>query len=104
MKQRTYRILLTPQEEGGFSVSVPTLPGCFTQSETTEEAIKLAKKAISLYVEGLESDGETFQVVTEISDAEAKELLQAKRDFLEGKITARPWEEIKKDLVRTTLF
>jgi antitoxin HicB len=97
MKQRTYRILLTPEEEGGFSVSVPTLPGCFTQGETTEEAI-------SLYVEGLESEGESFQVVTDISDTEAKELLQAKREFLAGKIIARPWDEIKKDSGRTTLF
>jgi predicted RNase H-like HicB family nuclease len=58
MKQRTYRILLTPEEEGGFSVSVPALPGCFTQGETIEEAIEMAKEAIILYVESLEEDGE----------------------------------------------
>ncbi len=57
MKQRTYRILLTPEEEGGFSVSVPALPGCFTQGETIDEAIEMAKEAISLYVETLEEDG-----------------------------------------------
>ena len=57
MTQRTYRILLTPEEEGGFSVSVPALPGCFTQGETIEEAIEMAKEAISLYVESLEADG-----------------------------------------------
>ena len=58
MKQRTYRILLTPEDEGGFSVSVPALPGCFTQGETIEEAIEMAKDAISLYIESLEADGE----------------------------------------------
>lgn len=58
MKQRTYRVLLTPEDEGGFSVSVPALPGCFTQGETIEEAIQMAKEAISLYVESLEEDGE----------------------------------------------
>jgi predicted RNase H-like HicB family nuclease len=58
MKQRTYRILLTPEEEGGFSVSVPALPGCFTQGETIEEAIEMAKEAISVYIESLEEDGE----------------------------------------------
>lgn len=58
MTQRTYRILLTPEEEGGFSVSVPALPGCFTQGETIEEAIEMAKEAISLYVESLEADGQ----------------------------------------------
>lgn len=58
MKQRTYRILLTPEDEGGFSVSVPALAGCFTQGETIEEAIEMAKEAISLYIESLEQDGE----------------------------------------------
>lgn len=58
MLQRTYRILLTPEEEGGFSVAVPALPGCFTQGETIDEAIQMAKDAIILYVESLEADGE----------------------------------------------
>jgi antitoxin HicB len=58
MKQRTYRILLTPEDEGGFSVSVPALPGCFTEGETVEEAIEMAKEAISAYIESLEEDGE----------------------------------------------
>jgi hypothetical protein len=35
------------------------------------------------------------QGVVQLSEEEVKDLLQAKRDFLEGKITARPWEEIK---------
>jgi antitoxin HicB len=58
MTQRTYRILLTPEDEGGFSVSVPALPGCFTQGETIEEAIEMAKEAISVYIEALEDEGE----------------------------------------------
>lgn len=57
--QRTYRVLLTPEAEGGFSVFVPALPGCFTQGETVEEAMEMAREAIGLYVESLESDGET---------------------------------------------
>ncbi|MVN20688.1 type II toxin-antitoxin system HicB family antitoxin [Mucilaginibacter arboris] len=56
--QRTYRVLLTPEAEGGFSVSVPALPGCFTQGETIEEAMEMAKEAISLYIESLELDAE----------------------------------------------
>jgi antitoxin HicB len=58
MKQRTYRILLTREKEGGFSVSVPVLPGCFTQGETIDEAISAAKEAIGLYVNCLKDDGE----------------------------------------------
>jgi antitoxin HicB len=49
-----YRVLLTPEDEGGFSVSVPELSGCFTQGESIEEAIEMAKEAISLYVESLD--------------------------------------------------
>lgn len=58
MTQRIYRILITPEEEGGFSVSVPSLPGCFTQGETIEEVIEMAKEAISLHIESLEAEGE----------------------------------------------
>jgi antitoxin HicB len=58
MKRRTYRILLTPEDVGGFSVSVPALPGCFTQGETIDEAIEMAREVIGLYVESLKKDGE----------------------------------------------
>ena len=36
----------------------------------------------------------------QFSEEEVKSLLQAKRDFIEGKTTARPWEEIKRNLKR----
>ena len=44
-------IVLEPQEEGGFTAYVPSLPGCISQGETKEEAIKNIKEAIELYVE-----------------------------------------------------
>jgi antitoxin HicB len=54
-----YTILLHPDaEEGGYTVTVPALPGCVTQGETLEEAIAMAKDAIRLYVESLLADGE----------------------------------------------
>lgn len=79
-------------------MSVPALPGCFTQGETIKEAVEMAREAISLYIESMGTSGEAFQIVTLISDTEAADLVQAKRDFLEGRTTARDWEEIKKDL------
>lgn len=42
-------IVLEPQEEGGFTVYVPSLPGCISQGETKEEAINNIKEAIELY-------------------------------------------------------
>jgi antitoxin HicB len=48
-----YDIVFTAEETGGYSVSVPELPGCFTQGETMEEAVNMAREAIILYVESL---------------------------------------------------
>jgi predicted RNase H-like HicB family nuclease len=47
-----------PEEEGGYSVEVPALPGCYTQGETREEAIAMAKEAIELYLESCKTHSE----------------------------------------------
>lgn len=59
MSQRTYRVLLTQEPEGGFTVSVPALPGCITYGESIDHALSMAKEAIELYVETLEAEGDT---------------------------------------------
>ena len=60
MKDYRYTIILHPEPEaGGYSVTVPALPGCVTQGETLEEAITMAKDAIRLYVESLLAEGKT---------------------------------------------
>jgi predicted RNase H-like HicB family nuclease len=59
MTRREYTIILHPDvEEGGYTVTVPALPGCVTQGETLEEAIAMAKDAIRLHIEALVADGE----------------------------------------------
>jgi predicted RNase H-like HicB family nuclease len=55
MKNQKYSIILTPEDDGGYSVAVPELPGCFTQGETLDKAIDMAKEAIILYLESLEN-------------------------------------------------
>ncbi|MBI2906203.1 MAG: type II toxin-antitoxin system HicB family antitoxin [Chloroflexi bacterium] len=56
---RRYTIILEPDpEEGGYTVTVPALPGCVTQGETVEESIERAKEAIAGYIESLEAHGE----------------------------------------------
>ncbi|MCU0471394.1 MAG: type II toxin-antitoxin system HicB family antitoxin [Arcicella sp.] len=54
----TYRIMLHPEPEGGFTVNVPSLPGCITYGENVEEAIAMAKEAIELYIEELKDRGD----------------------------------------------
>lgn len=46
MRTLTYRILLQPEPEGGFTVLVPSLAGCVTFGETVDEAIQNAREAI----------------------------------------------------------
>jgi len=58
MEQLTYRILLRKEPEGGYTVLVPALPGCVTYGETLDQAIEMAKEAIDLYLESLQSHGE----------------------------------------------
>ncbi|MCL4459789.1 MAG: type II toxin-antitoxin system HicB family antitoxin [Chloroflexi bacterium] len=53
-----YTIILVPEEEGGYSVEVPALPGCYTQGETREEAISMAREAIELYLESCKAHNE----------------------------------------------
>ena len=59
-KARTYSIVLTPAEEGGFTVSVPALPGCVTEGDTLEEALQNAREAIGLTLESFAARGETI--------------------------------------------
>lgn len=58
MKLLNYRILLRKEPAGGYTVVVPTLPGCITYGDTIDEAIKMAKEAIGLYIESLRIHGE----------------------------------------------
>ena len=57
---RTYKINLRKEEEGGYTVFVPSLPGCITYGETVDEAIDMAKEAIELYIEELQDRGESI--------------------------------------------
>jgi len=57
--QYTYKIMLRKEPEGGYTVIVPSLPGCITYGENVDEAISMAKDAIGIYLEELASRGES---------------------------------------------
>ncbi len=60
---RRYTAVLTPEpDEGGYSVAVPALPGCYTQGDTLEEALENTRDAIRLYLDDLEAEGEPIPV------------------------------------------
>lgn len=54
---RGFDVILESAQEGGFVVSVPDLPGCWTQGETRDEALANAREAIGAYLDTLEELG-----------------------------------------------
>lgn len=51
-----FQVILEPSEEGGFTVRVPSLPGCISEGETVEECLANIREAIELYLEPVEDD------------------------------------------------
>ncbi len=51
-----FKVILEPSDEGGFTAYVPVLPGCISEGETKEEALKNIREAIELYLEPVEDD------------------------------------------------
>lgn len=52
-----FTVIFEKEEEGGYHVFWPTLPGCHTQSETIDEGVKNIREAIEMYLESLTEDG-----------------------------------------------
>jgi antitoxin HicB len=69
MRVLDYRVLLQKEPEGGYTVIVPLLPGCVTYGETIEEAKKMAKEAIELYLDSLIEDGEEIPIEDDVLEA-----------------------------------
>jgi predicted RNase H-like HicB family nuclease len=59
------QVVLEPSEEGGYTVYVPSLPGCESEGDTQEDALVKLREAIELYLEPVDDDwiaGEGVQV------------------------------------------
>lgn len=59
-------------EDGGYTASVPALPGCHSEGETVDEAVKNIREAIACYLESLERDQAPLPsapIVTEVEVA-----------------------------------
>ena len=50
------QIVLEPSDEGGYTVYVPALPGCISEGDTIDEAMRNISEAIELYLEPVEDD------------------------------------------------
>ena len=50
------KIVLEPSDEGGFTAYVPTLPGCISEGDDREDALRNIREAIELYLEPVDDD------------------------------------------------
>ena len=50
------KVVLEPSEEGGYNAIIPSLPGCISEGDTKEEALKNIQEALELYLEPVEDD------------------------------------------------
>jgi predicted RNase H-like HicB family nuclease len=50
------KVVLEPSEEGGYTATVPALPGCISEGDTMEEAVANIREAIELYLEPQDDD------------------------------------------------
>ncbi|HXW26144.1 MAG TPA: type II toxin-antitoxin system HicB family antitoxin [Xanthobacteraceae bacterium] len=57
-QKRTFAVVLTPEEEGGFTVRVPSLPEIVTYGRDEREALAMAEDAIRLVLEDSAARGE----------------------------------------------
>jgi len=57
----SYRVVLRPEPEGGYTVLAPSLPGLVTFGDTIEEAKEMALDAIEAYLTSMEKHGEELK-------------------------------------------
>jgi len=62
------KVILERSDDGGYTVFVPSLPGCISEGDTRQQALANINEAIQLYLESVEDDSDFVQ------DAEIVEL------------------------------
>jgi predicted RNase H-like HicB family nuclease len=74
LKKKIYQFtaIFEKNEDGGYTVTVPSLPGCISEGDTFDEALKNIKEAITLYLEVMKKDKENIKEEEEIIIAPVK--------------------------------
>jgi antitoxin HicB len=66
---KKFRVILESNDSGGYTVTVPILPGCVSEGDTRTEALDNIKEAIELYIESLQADGEPIPAEESVEEA-----------------------------------
>lgn len=62
-------LILTPQPEGGYTVTSPLLPELVTEGDTVDQALSNVKDALAAVIEAYEDLGRTLPQNTQVPDA-----------------------------------
>lgn len=99
-----YPAVFEPYELEGYTVTFPDLPGCVTEGDSLEHALRMAAEAMSLYLFTLEEDGEPIPAPS------SPALIQPQDDYEHGSfvtlvsIVMEPLrEEIRNQAIRKTV-
>ena len=57
-----YTVILQRESDGGYVAVVPSLPGCVSQGDSREEALKNIEEAAELYIEDVQATGDPLPV------------------------------------------
>jgi antitoxin HicB len=60
MKAYDFKVLLEPDETGGYVATCPSLPGCYSQGDTVDGALDNIREAIELCLEDMQAHGEVI--------------------------------------------
>jgi predicted RNase H-like HicB family nuclease len=60
MKAYDFKVLLEQDETGGYVATCPSLPGCYSQGDTVDEALDNIREAIELCLEDMQAHGEVI--------------------------------------------
>ncbi len=69
-----YTVILQKEEDGGYVATVPVLPGCASQGDTRQEALKNIEEAIEVYLEDVRAAGENIPIEDERAFVEVNAL------------------------------
>ena len=65
----SYKVILEPSKDGGYSVYVPSLPGCVSEGETYQEALENIREAIQGWLEVAKECGDDIPVSDVLTEA-----------------------------------
>jgi predicted RNase H-like HicB family nuclease len=55
-----HKVIFQRENDGGYVAVVPSLPGCVSQGDTREEALKNIEEAAELYIEDILATGDAI--------------------------------------------